>query len=121
MGVISVRLKDYEEKKIRRAAEFERQNISQYCRDVLMNENSTEPINRIKLEDEMESLRAAVELQNRMTMTLFKLIFINENKFMEFQKLFVEGATKTTTEQIEEAEELAVRKANELLDDLHLE
>ena len=63
MGVVSIRLAEQDERKLKRIADVEKKNLSEYCREKILNqsENMTEQINREDLEQSIENLGDRIE------------------------------------------------------------
>lgn len=54
MGVVSVRLTDKDEQKIKRIADAEKKKLSEFCREKILNEAKEQPIIRERVEEKME-------------------------------------------------------------------
>lgn len=117
MARVTLRLTDAQERQIRKSAEAERKSISEYCREVLTNETEAEPIDRVKIEEELAALRSEVIHQNELTRALFKIIFFDEKKTMLFIKRVLRGAGGTA-EEIATIEQEATDEANDFLREL---
>ena len=117
MGQISVKLKDADEAKIKKAAQAENKTLAQYCREVLTNETEAEPIDRVKIEEELAALREEVIHQNELTRALFKIIFFDEKKTSIFIKRVLR-AGGATAEELAKLEQEATDEANVFLKEL---
>ena len=117
MGQISVKLKDTDEAKLKKAAQAERKTLAQYCREILTNQTEAAPIEHEPIEEEIAALRAEIIHQNELTRALFKVILYDEKKTMVFVKEMIAGAG-AKAEQIAAAEEIATTEANAFLRDL---
>lgn len=117
MARVTLRLSAEQEKHIRKAAEAERKTISEYCREVLTNQTEAEPIDRVKIEEELAALREEVIHQNELTRALFKIIFFDEKKTTIFMKRVLR-AGGATAEELAKLEQEAAEEANVFLKEL---
>lgn len=71
MGVVSIRLTEQDERRLKRIADAEKKKLSAYCRDKILNESAEQPIIRESVEEKMERyesyLSAVLESHKKLT------------------------------------------------------